>query len=182
MLTEDLGPDASTVSMRRVSLRNRWYAGNEGIMDHRLVIRRARIDEQALLESLQWRASLNNPGDREALLAHPDAIVLPTEQLAAGSVFVAERDGEIAGFAALLPRADGGAELDALFVEPHLWKQGIGRHLVEYAADVARSRSAALLHVVGNPHAERFYVLCGFHVTGTVQTRFGPGLEMQRPL
>jgi hypothetical protein len=75
-------------------------------------IRPARPDEQSMLESLQRRASLGNPGDRDALLANPDAIALPIEQLAAGCVFVAERDGVVAGFAAVVPRPDGGAELE----------------------------------------------------------------------
>ena len=135
-----------------------------------------------MLESLQWRASLNNPGDRDALLANPDAIALPIEQIANGYVFVAESDGVVAGFAAVVPRPDGGAELDALFVEPHLWKRGIGRRLVDHIADVARERAARFLHVIGNPHAEGFYVSCGFHVTGTIDTRFGVGLAMRRPL
>lgn len=145
-------------------------------------IRTARPDEHAILESLQRRASLNNAGDRDALLSHPDAIVLPREQIAAGSVFVAERDGAVVGFAAVIPRPDAGAELDALFVEPHVWKQGIGRRLVEHIADVARARAASFLHVIGNPHAEGFYLSCGFRVTGTVDTRFGIGLAMRRPL
>jgi len=145
-------------------------------------IRPARPDDRTMLESLQWRASLNNPGDREALLANPDAIALPLEQIEAGGVFVAERDGLVAGFAAVLPRPDGGAELDALFVEPHLWKHGIGRRLVDHIADVARVRAASFLHVIGNPHAEGFYLSCGFSVTGTADTRFGAGLNMRRPL
>lgn len=151
-------------------------------MNHDLSIRLARQDEQQMLESLQRRASLNNPGDREALLANPDAIEVPLEQIAAGYVFVAERDAIVAGFAAVVPRPDGGAELDALFVEPHLWKQGIGRRLVDHAADVARTGAASFLHVVGNPHAEAFYLSCGFRVTGTIETRFGVGLDMQRSL
>jgi GNAT superfamily N-acetyltransferase len=135
-----------------------------------------------MLESLQWRSSLSNPGDRDALVAHPDAIALPSEQIEQGCVFVAERDGVVAGFAAVVPRPDGGAELDALFVEPHLWKRGIGRRLVDHIADVARARAAGFLHVVGNPHAEGFYTSCGFRVTGAVDTRFGVGLAMRRPL
>jgi len=145
-------------------------------------VRLARIEEQTMLESLQRRASLNNPGDRDALLANPDAISLPPEQIEAGCVFVAERDGVVAGFAAVVPRPDGGAELDALFVEPHLWKQGIGRRLVAHVAEVARTRTATFLHVIGNPHAEGFYRSCGFQLTGTVETRFGAGLAMRRPL
>ena len=99
---------------------------------HDVFIRPARPDEQQLLEALQRRASLSNPGDRDALVAHPDAITLPIEQIADGCVFVAELDGVAAGFAAVVPRPDGGAELDALFVEPHLWKRGIGRRLVDH--------------------------------------------------
>ena len=137
---------------------------------------------QAIVELLQRRASLSNPGDRDALLANPDAIALPIEQIAAGCVFIAERDGVIAGFAAVVPRPDGGAELDALFVEPRLWKRGIGRRLVDHIDDVACARTASVLHVLGNPHAEGFYISCGFCVTGTVDTRFGVGLTMQRPL
>jgi GNAT superfamily N-acetyltransferase len=151
-------------------------------MDQALTIRPARPDEHTLLEALQRRASLNNPGDRDALLANPDAIALPIEQITSGCVFVAEHDGAVAGFAAVVPRADGGAELDALFVEPHLWKRGIGRRLVDHVADVARMRAATSLSVVGNPHAEGFYVSCGFVVIEAVDTRFGVGLGMRRAL
>ena len=135
-----------------------------------------------MLESLQRRASLSNPGDRDALLANPDAIALPIEQIVEGCVFVAERNNVAVGFAAVVPRPDGGAELDALFVEPHFWKQGIGRRLVEHVADIARVRAATFLHVIGNPHAEGFYVSCGFLVSGTVETRFGVGLDMRMAL
>jgi GNAT superfamily N-acetyltransferase len=147
-----------------------------------IAIRTARLEEQAALESLQRRASLNNPGDRDALLAHPDAIEVPIDQIADGCVSVAERDGEIAGFASVVSRADGGAELDALFVEPHLWKQGIGRRLVEHVVEVSRARGATFLHVIGNTHAQGFYVSCGFTTSGTIETRFGVGLDMRMPL
>jgi hypothetical protein len=45
-----------------------------------LLIRRASISEHKELEDLQRRASLTNAGDRDALLAHPDAIELPVAQ------------------------------------------------------------------------------------------------------
>lgn len=123
-----------------------------------MTIRPARTDEQQMLESIQRRASLNNSGDRDALLANPDAIALPIGQIAEGCVFVAEREGAVVGFAAVILRPDGGAELDALFVDPHLWKKGIGRLLVDHVSNVARVRAANGLHVIGNPHAEDFYI------------------------
>jgi len=147
-----------------------------------IVIRAALPAERSSLEALQWRASLANPGDRDSLLANPDAIVLPSEQIADGDVFVAQQEDAILGFAAVLTRPDGDAELDALFVEPALWKRGVGRLLVDHCAGVARGRASRILHVVGNPHAEAFYVACGFRTTGTVETRFGAGLAMERGL
>jgi GNAT superfamily N-acetyltransferase len=145
-------------------------------------IRPALPAEQKTLEALQWRASLNNPGDREALLAHPDAIQLPPAQIAAGGVFLAECNGTIVGFSAILPRPDGETELDGLFVEPGLWRSGIGRSLVEHCASVARMRGSGALHVIGNPHAQAFYEACGFQILGSTQMLFGRGLLLRRML
>jgi GNAT superfamily N-acetyltransferase len=145
-------------------------------------VRLARPSERLALEALQARASLANPSDREAILANPDAIDLPAEQLDDGQVYVAEVAGSILGFAALLPREDGNAELDALFVEPDIWRQGLGRKLIEHCTVAARLRGAAAIHVVGNPHAEGFYRACGFELVGTTATRFGVGLLMRRLL
>ena len=147
-----------------------------------IVIRSALPAERSSLEALQWRASLANSDYRDLLLANPDAIALPVEHIADGHVFVAQREGVIVGFAAVLTRPDGNAELDALFVEPTLWKRGVGRLLVEHCADVARGRASRIMHVVGNPHAEGFYAACGFRTTGAVETRFGAGLAMHRGL
>jgi hypothetical protein len=83
----------------------------------KVLIRCAESYEQKGLEALQLRESLTNAGDRDALLAHPDAIQLPLEQITAGKVFVAEWNGSIVGFAVVEPRADGESELDGLFVD-----------------------------------------------------------------
>jgi N-acetylglutamate synthase-like GNAT family acetyltransferase len=147
-----------------------------------LLIRRAAISEQKELQDLQLRASLTNAGDRDALLAHPDAIELPVAQIATGGVFVAEWNGTIVGFAAVEPRADGESELDALFVDPDMRRRGIARTLVEHCVKVARTRKSAALRVVGNPHAKDFYTACGFSVIGTEETRFGTALLMRMML
>jgi predicted GNAT family acetyltransferase len=54
--------------------------------------------------------------------------------------------------------------------------------LVEHCANVARGRGSTALHVVGNPHAEAFYVACGFERTGTIETRFSTGLLLRKAL
>jgi len=144
------------------------------------IVRLALEGERDALESLQWRASLNNPGDRDALLANPDAIHLAVDQIRSDLVFVAEVDGVLAGFAAVLPRPDGDVELDGLFVDPGMQRRGIGQALVDRCAAFARDHRAAALHVIGNPHAEAFYRAAGFELTGHYETRFGPGLLLQR--
>ena|SRR5438270_12376673 len=143
-----------------------------------LVVRLARPEERDELESLQWRASLANENDRPHLEANPDAIHLPLEQIEQGGVFVAELGGRMAGFAAVLPE-EGHLELDGLFVEPELWRTGIGAALVEEAVHEARRRGLALM-VVANPHALDFYRRCGFSVEGSAETRFGPAIRMSR--
>jgi GNAT superfamily N-acetyltransferase len=147
-----------------------------------LTTRLARIDEHQALEALQWRASLVWDEYREALLAHPDAIELPAFHIAEGHTLVAERDDRVVGFAVVLPRDDGAAELDGLFVEPEVWKTGIGRALVRECGSVAIARGAKLLHVIANPLAEGFYLSCGFVLTGRHSTRFGMGLTMVQTL
>jgi GNAT superfamily N-acetyltransferase len=146
------------------------------------MIRPAIPAERQTLEALQLRASMGNEGDREALLLHPDAIDLPVEQIIAGGVFVLEQEGAVVGFSAILPREDGDTELDALFVEPRIQRRGVGKRLVEHCAEIARSKGSTTLHVIGNPHAEQFYLACVFSIIGSFDTRFGPGLLMRLPL
>ena len=139
-----------------------------------LILRLARPEEHAELEQLQAHAALELPDYRRQLLAHPEAIHLPPAQIATGQVIVAEYNGQVAGFAAVV-----GGELDGLFVEPDLWGRGIGRALLVAATQEARKRGLALT-VIANPSARRFYESCGFSLEGDAQTRFGPALKMSR--
>lgn len=141
-------------------------------------IRMARPDEREVLEALQRRASLALEEYREQLTSEPDAIQLPIEQIERGEVIVAELGDRLAGFAAVLIDDDI-AELDGLFVEPDLWRQGIGAALVDVAVHEARRQGLAMT-VVANPSAQEFYEKCGFTVEGKAQTRFGPALRMSR--
>ncbi len=147
-----------------------------------LQIRLGRVEERAELAELQRRASLANAGDRDAILANPDAIDLPEAQLVAGQVFVGERAGALLGFSAVLDRPDGDTELDGLFVEPSSWRRGIGAQLVDRALRYAAERGAGALHVIANPHAARFYDACGFQQYGHCETEFGPGTLMRVPI
>jgi GNAT superfamily N-acetyltransferase len=148
----------------------------------RLSIRPAIMAERKTLEDLQQRASLVWEETRADLLAHPEVFALPLAQIEDGRVFVAECDGKVVGFAVVLLRDDGNAELDGLFVEPDMWRAGIGTCLVRAAEGLAASGGAKMLHVVGNPHAKDFYLACGFVLRGDEQTRFGIALSMSKTI
>jgi GNAT superfamily N-acetyltransferase len=147
-----------------------------------VTVRPAAIVERFELEALQWRASLMWEEDRDALIAHPDAIDLPAAQINEGRTLVAELEGTVVGFAVVLPRPDEDAELDGLFVEPSIWRAGIGRRLLRAAEGLAAAGSATFLYVVSNPRAEGFYYACDFVPVGQQSTRFGNGLVMRKPI
>jgi GNAT superfamily N-acetyltransferase len=138
--------------------------------------------ERRALEDLQRRASLVWEEDRDALLANPDAIELPLEHITAGRTIVAENVGELLGFAVVLRRADGDAELDGLFVDPAQWRHGIGRELLEHAERIATRDGAASLWVTANTRALGFYGACGFVTVGEVATRFRPAPRMRKTI
>jgi GNAT superfamily N-acetyltransferase len=135
-------------------------------------VRPAYVAECGALEALKEYS--------DALLAHPDAIELPIEHIA--RTIVAELDDKAVGFAVVLPRRDGEADLDGLFVEPANWRTGIGTRLIRAAESFAAAEGADFLYVVGNPRAEGFYAACGFELIGREATRFGVGLTMRKAI
>src|SRR4051794_18240517 len=120
-----------------------------------LTIRVAQPEEREALEELQRRASLALPDYRALLEAHPVAIHLPPAQIANEQVLVAELDGRVAGFAAVV-----GGELDGLFVEPDLWRRGGGPALVEGGTHLARVPRPTPTRIA-KPASRGFYLQCG---------------------
>jgi ribosomal protein S18 acetylase RimI-like enzyme len=92
-----------------------------------------------------------------------------------GVVLVAERDGEVVGFAAAGPSPDpeGAGELFAINLDPDHWGAGAGRALLEAAqAELGRMGFAeSVLWVLpGNARARRFYEIAGWVADGTERT------------
>jgi len=145
-----------------------------------VTVRKARLDERAFLEELQWRSSLTNPSYSEALSWRRDIVRLEPEHIP-GTV-IAERDGAIAGFAVLTRDADGELELDGIFVEPALLRQGIGKRLMADAKARAAALGVTALKVVAAPDAEAFYRDCGFALAAETETLLGKALIMYAPL
>jgi molybdopterin synthase catalytic subunit len=147
-----------------------------------VTLRRATLDDHQAMEALQARASLAAGEHADALRANPQVIVTDRTNIEAGRAIVAERDGRLVGFVALDDPRDGAMEIDGLFVEPALWRQGVGVRLLAQAEAMADAVSALSLTVVAGRFAEPFYRSQGFIAAGAVDTLFGPAARLRRVL
>lgn len=90
------------------------------------------------------------------------------------TVLVAERGGAVVGFASVGPSRDADAgddagELYAVYVHPDAWRRGIGRRLLEEAAEAMRAADfaqATLWVLDDNPRARRVYEAAGWTLDG----------------
>ena len=132
------------------------------------------------LRHLFRRSSLSNEGDRTALLANPEALVLAADGVAEGRTRVAVTvDGTITGFATVLRHENSTLELEDLFVDPDWMRQGVATRLVSDLIEHARVTEIQHMWVTANPHAYDFYRSVGFTHVDDVQTQFGAGSRMK---
>jgi N-acetylglutamate synthase-like GNAT family acetyltransferase len=75
--------------------------------------------------------------------------------------WVAEVEGEIVAWAALVPPSDGVAVLDDLWVDPAWMGRGLGSRLFRVAADRARELGAKRLEWGAEPNSVGFYEKVG---------------------
>jgi ribosomal protein S18 acetylase RimI-like enzyme len=88
-----------------------------------------------------------------------------SEELFAGEVWVAELDGEVAGFLAL-----SDDEVTWTYVDPRHYRRGVGTALLRHVTEPATTR-LELTVLDGNEPARRLYEAAGFVVE---ETRTGP--------
>ncbi len=137
-------------------------------------LRTARPDDIPRLIDVQRRASFIWETYRDALVAHPEVIDIPAEQVDSGNVRVVTDEHDLpVGFSAVVVRG-AYVELDGLFVAPEWMRHGLGGALVEDVVTRARAAGARRVEVVANPGAVPFYERHGFRQTGATETQFGP--------
>lgn len=145
-----------------------------------VVVRAAQQSDVPALQRIFRRASLSNPGDRAALLAHPEVLRLADDLIGQGRTRVATLpDGTIIGFAGTSVTGPGRLELEDLFVDPDSRRHGAATRLVEQIAAEAAAEQVTSIDVIANPHAMDFYRAVGFKGAGPVATPFGEGTRMR---
>lgn len=87
---------------------------------------------------------------------------------------VAEADGVIVGFAALL-----GHRISAAYVHPQFVRQGIGRRLLRALEQIAIAHNIRTLRVAASLTARPFYQTHGYQVIGESYLAAGKGLRVR---
>jgi N-acetylglutamate synthase-like GNAT family acetyltransferase len=143
-------------------------------------VRRAVADDLPALRRIFRQASLSNEGDREVLLAHPEALELRDEGVTEGRIRAATTtDGSVVGFITIRSGDGSALELEDLFVDPEWMRRGVARSLLADVVATAKHAGSRCIEVTGNPHAEAFYRSVGFEPLHECETPFGPGLRMR---
>jgi GNAT superfamily N-acetyltransferase len=95
-------------------------------------------------------------------------------------IWVAEVEGEVVAWVALLPPSDGVCELDDLWVEPRAIGHGTGTLLFRHAAARARDLGARALQWEAEPNAVGFYERMGGETVGAATSSWGRTLPVMR--
>ena len=128
-------------------------------------IRKASTEDAATLTRLAHDAK-RHWGYPEHWINHwQDDLTISPDFVAANQVYVAEREGEVLGFYALIVRQDK-AELDHLWVAPAHIGTGVGKELFVHAMQSAARRNISEVEIASDPNAEGFYRKMGAHRIG----------------
>ena len=128
-------------------------------------IRKASTEDAATLTAIAHDAK-RHWGYPEHWITHwQDDLTISPDFVAANHVYVAEREGELLGFYALIVRKDK-AELDHLWVAPAHIGTGVGKELFIHAMQFAARRNISEVGISSDPNAEGFYQKMGAHRIG----------------
>jgi GNAT superfamily N-acetyltransferase len=107
-------------------------------------------------------------GYPEHWLEHWQAdLTISPDLIARNPVYVAESDGDLCGFYALIIENEK-AELDHLWVAPQHIGTGVGKQLFLHAMQHAARENISAVEILADPNAEGFYRKQGAHRIGEV--------------
>ena len=128
-------------------------------------IRAALAEEAAALTKIAHDAK-QHWGYPEHWLKHwQDDLTISPDFVAANQVYVAEREGDLLGFYALVIQKEK-AELDHMWVAPAHIGSGVGKQLFIHAMQTAVGRNISEVEILSDPNAEGFYRKMGAHQIG----------------
>lgn len=128
-------------------------------------IRPAAPEDAASLTTIAHDAK-RHWGYPEHWIAHwQNDLTISPDYVAGNQVYVAESDGQLLGFYALVIKGDK-AELDHLWVAPIHIGTGVGKTLFLHAMQNAVQRNISAVEILSDPNAAGFYRKLGAHQVG----------------
>ena len=121
------------------------------------------------LSAIAWAAKTHWGYPAHWLVQWREQLTITPEFIAAHETFMAEVDGEIVGFHALLETAESW-RLEHLWILPEQMGRGFGRRLFSHATARAAERGALCLTIEADPYAEPFYQHMGAVRTGVIRS------------
>jgi GNAT superfamily N-acetyltransferase len=148
-----------------------------------VLIRNARDGEHLALSELAMRSKAIRGYPADVLEAMRGELTLTAADGESDTLWLAETDGRILGFA-VLSLDPPSAELEFLFVDPPAIGTGVGSALLRHALEAARSERVEVVVLDADPGAEAFYlrhgaVRVGDAPSGSIPGRFLPRLEFR---
>ena len=122
-----------------------------------VTVRAAEPADHDRLRELTFESKAHWDYERDFVRRWADALSFETDR----ERWVAELDGEVAAWAALVPPKDGVVILDDLWVDPAWMGRGLGSRLFRLAAERARELGAERLEWGAEPNAVGFYEKLG---------------------
>lgn len=146
----------------------------------RVTIRAAHVDEAQVLSQLAVEAKAKWGYAQQQLRAWKDALKVSPHSIQQFPTFIAELDGEIAGFYQLGTSVSPW-ELEHFWVKPSSMRQGVGRTMLSHAVALAAEAGLTELAIDADPNAEPFYVACGARRVGAVSAPTEGNPDRVRP-
>ncbi len=138
-------------------------------MVYSLNIRPAATEEATTLTEIAHNAK-RHWGYPEHWIQHWQAdLTISSDFISNNDVYVAEREGEIIGFYALVVR-DRNAELEHMWVAPKHIGTGVGKELFIHAMQIAAGENVSEVEISADPNAEGFYQRMGARRIGEVSS------------
>ena len=147
----------------------------------RIRLRRAGPGDAKALSALAFRSKAHWGYDIEFMKRCKAELTWSPEDIEAPRFrfHLCELDGRPVAFYALELLGDGRAELEALFVQPGLIGQGIGKFLIRHVKSECRLLDVRDVTIQGDPNAEDFYLAigakpAGYRESASIRGRFLP--------
>ena len=130
-------------------------------------LRRGTPDDVPGLDAIALAAKAHWGYSREQMATWQEDLRVRPESLKTAPVCLAEENGQTLGFVQIGTNSQPW-ELDGLWVHPRHMRKGIGKALVQWAAQYAIENGQRELAIDADPNAANFYLACGAQVLDSV--------------